>query len=103
MSSVDGKWNITINTAMGSQAGKLHLVTAGTTLSGKATMPNGELEIVNGTADGNDLKWDIKVKRPLPMTGHFSATVAGDALSGTAILGPMGEASFEGSRATSDD
>ncbi|WP_102143330.1 hypothetical protein [Mycobacterium hubeiense] len=103
MSTPDGSWKILVKTPLGSQAGRLDLATEGTTLSGKATMRDGELDIVNGTADGNDLNWEIKVKRPLPMTGHFSATVAGDRLSGKAKLGPMGEATFEGSRITGDD
>jgi carbon-monoxide dehydrogenase large subunit len=101
--SVDGKWKIMIKTPMGPQAGTLDFATEGTTLTGKATMRDEKLDVVNGTANGNELKWEFKVKRPLPMTGHFSATVDNDKLSGKAKMGPMGEAPFEGWRVPDDE
>ncbi|MFV0496417.1 hypothetical protein [Mycobacterium sp.] len=101
--SADGKWKITIHTPLASQAGTLELATTGMALSGTATMLAGGGHPVNGTVQGENLTWQITVKRPLPMIGHFVTTVAGDELSGTAKLSLVGQATFEGSRVVADN
>ena len=53
--SAYGKWEITINSPLGSQTGTLELTTTGTALSGTATMLAGERYPINGTAEGNNL------------------------------------------------
>ena len=96
--SADGIWNCTINSPMGSQEGKMTLVTDGNSLSGKMDGPQGTQEFEGGTVDGNDLAWKMEMTSPMPMTLEVSASVDGDAISGNIKLGAFGDASFSGTR-----
>ncbi len=97
--SADGTWNTTMNTPMGAQNGSLTLTTNGAELSGKMSSPQGEMAIENGTIDGANLAWKAAITSPMPMTLEFTATVDGDAITGTVKLGAFGEAEFSGTRA----
>jgi hypothetical protein len=98
--SADGTWNTTINTPMGAQNGTLELNVDGSDLSGKMSSPQGEMAIENGAIDGDSLSWKAAITAPMPMTLEFSATVDGDAITGTVKLGAFGEAEFSGTRAS---
>jgi len=98
--SADGTWNTTINTPMGAQNGTLELNVDGNDLSGKMSSPQGEMAIENGAIDGDSLSWKAAITAPMPMTLEFSATVDGDAITGTVKLGAFGEAEFSGTRAS---
>ena len=98
--SANGIWNITINTPMGAQNGTLELNVDGSDLSGKMSSPQGEMPIENGAIDGDSLSWKAAITAPMPMTLEFSATVDGDAITGTVKLGAFGEAEFSGTRAS---
>lgn len=97
--SADGTWNTTMNTPMGAQNGSLTLTTNGAELSGKMSSPQGEMAIENGTVDGANLAWKAAITSPMAMTLEFTATVDGDAITGTVKLGAFGEAEFTGTRA----
>ncbi|HZU73282.1 MAG TPA: hypothetical protein VE990_10990 [Acidimicrobiales bacterium] len=97
--AADGTWNITINSPMGSQAVTLTLATDGNKLTGKASGPQGDLELTDGTVDGDNLTWKASLTQPMPITMEFTATVDGDKISGEAKLGSFGSASFSGTRA----
>jgi hypothetical protein len=98
--SANGTWNTTINTPMGAQNGTLELNVDGSDLSGKMSSPQGEMAIENGAIDGDSLSWKAAITSPMPMTLEFSATVDGDAITGTVKLGAFGEAEFSGTRAS---
>lgn len=98
--SANGTWNTTINTPMGAQNGTLELNVDGGDLSGKMSSPQGEMAIENGAIDGDSLSWKAAITAPMPMTLEFSATVDGDAITGTVKLGAFGEAEFSGTRAS---
>ena len=98
--SANGTWNTTINTPMGAQNGTLELNVDGSDLSGKMSSPQGEMAIENGAIDGDSLSWMAAITAPMPMTLEFSATVDGDAITGTVKLGAFGEAEFSGTRAS---
>ena len=98
--SANGTWNTTINTPMGAQNGTLELNVDGSGLSGKMSSPQGEMAIENGAIDGDSLSWKAAITAPMPMTLEFSATVDGDAITGTVKLGAFGEAEFSGTRAS---
>ena len=98
--SANGTWNTTINTPMGAQNGILELNVDGSDLSGKMSSPQGEMAIENGAIDGDSLSWKAAITAPMPMTLEFSATVDGDAITGTVKLGAFGEAEFSGTRAS---
>lgn len=97
--SADGTWKTTMNTPMGAQNGTLTLATDGGTLTGKLSGPQGEIDISDGTVDGNQLAWKADITSPMPMTLEFSATVDGDNISGDVKLGAFGNATFSGTRA----
>lgn len=97
--SADGTWNTTINTPMGAQQGTLTLVTDGATLTGKMAGAAGEMELNDGTVDGDTLTWKADMTSPMPMTLEFTASVSGDEISGSVKLGAFGDATFSGTRA----
>ena len=97
--SADGTWNTTMNTPMGAQQGTLELATDGGTLTGKLGGPQGEIEIQEGTVDGDNLSWKADITSPMAMTLEFTATVSGDEISGDVKLGSFGNATFTGTRA----
>lgn len=97
--SVDGTYNLTINTPMGKQDGKLTIAADGGALTGTMEQMGNTVDIANGTADGNNLTWEAAITTPMPMTLKFAAAVDGDAISGQVELGAFGKADFEGTRA----
>ncbi len=97
--SADGTWNTTMNTPMGAQNGTMTLATDGETLTGKLVSPQGEIELTDGTVDGDALTWKADITSPMAMTLEFSATVDGDSMSGNVKLGAFGDATFSGTRA----
>ena len=97
--SVDGTWNVTMQTPMGAQAGTLTFATDGGTLTGEMGTPQGNTAIEEGTCAGNDLSWVVNMTSPMPIKVEATATVDGDSISGEAKLGAFGTATFEGSRA----
>lgn len=97
--SADGTWNTTINSPMGAQNGTMTLTTDGGSLSGKLISPQGEIDIEEGTADGDNLAWKAKMTSPMPMTLEFTAAVSGDEITGEVKLGAFGNATFTGTRA----
>ncbi|TDJ25706.1 MAG: hypothetical protein E2O54_07545 [Gammaproteobacteria bacterium] len=96
--SADGTWNITTTSPMGTQEGTLNLVTDGGTLTGKMSGPQGDIEIQDGTADGDKLTWKAEVTSPMAITLEVEAAVDGDEISGSIKLGAFGTASFSGKR-----
>ncbi len=97
--SADGTWNTTMNTPMGVQKATMELTTDGATLSGKLGGPQGDIELEEGTVDGDSLTWKASITSPMAMTLEFSATVDGDEMSGDVKLGAFGNATFSGTRA----
>jgi hypothetical protein len=97
--SVDGTWNITFESPLGSQEGQLILTTSGNTLTGKIKSELGESDISNGTVNGNEISWTIEVTEPVKLSIVNTGTIDGDKLSGTAKLGDLGDATFNGARA----
>ena len=97
--SADGTWNTTMNTPMGAQNGTMTLTTDGNTLTGKLSGPQGEIDLEDGTVDGDNLTWKASITSPMAMTLEFSATLNGDEMSGDVKLGAFGNATFTGTRA----
>ena len=96
--SADGTWNTTMNTPMGVQNATLTLATDGGQLTGTMSGPQGELELQDGSIDGETLAWKADITTPMAMTLEFSASVDGDEISGSVKLGSFGNASFSGTR-----
>ena len=90
--SADGTWNTTMNTPMGAQQGTMNIATDGGSLSGTVSGPQGDIEVSDGTVDGNNLTWKAAITTPMAMTLEFSASVEGDELKGSVKLGAFGNA-----------
>ncbi|MDC0214450.1 hypothetical protein OAL14_06510 [Gammaproteobacteria bacterium] len=97
--SVDGTWDITTDTPMGAQKGTLSLATDGGTLTGKMSGAQGEIEIEDGTVDGDDISYKFSITSPMAITIEVTASIDGDNISGSAKLGAFGNATITGSRA----
>ena len=97
--SVDGTWDITTDTPMGAQKGTLSLATDGGTLTGKMSGAQGEIEIEDGTVDGDDISYKFSITFPMAITIEVTASIDGDDISGSAKLGAFGNATITGSRA----
>ncbi|HEY1833971.1 MAG TPA: hypothetical protein VGG08_06000 [Solirubrobacteraceae bacterium] len=97
--SADGTWKITVQTPMGAQASTVELSSEGGGLSGTQS-GNGESgAIYDASVDGDSASWKIDITRPLALTVTFTATIDGDAISGTARAGAFGSSPFSGTRA----
>lgn len=96
--SADGNWKITINTPMGAQTVDASITTSGDTFTGTTKGQMGE-QSVSGKVSGDTLTWSTAITSPMPMTLEFSATVAGDAMTGNVKLGAFGNAPLTGVRA----
>ena len=97
--SVDGTFNTTTNTPMGTQTGTLTLVTQGDKLTGKLVGQAGEVVIKDGSVDGNSVAFKADITQPMALTLEFTATVEGDSIDGDVKLGAFGNATFTGTRA----
>jgi len=96
--SADGNWKITINTPMGAQTVDASITTSGDTFTGTTKGQMGE-QSVEGKVNGDTLTWSTAITSPMPMTLEFTATVAGDSMTGNVKLGAFGNAALTGVRA----
>ncbi len=96
--SIDGTWKVTMNTPMGAQNVTMTLTSDGGTLGGTFASPQGNIEISEGTVDGDTAAWKMEMTQPMAMTLEAKATVDGDTIKGEVQLGTFGTASFEGTR-----
>lgn len=97
--SVDGTWNITLQTPLGSREARLTLSSSGGTLTGTLAADIGSTEIAAGTVEGDQASWTADVTDPMALTLEFSARVEGDMMSGSVRLGMFGTAPLSGTRA----
>jgi hypothetical protein len=95
---VQGRWNITIDTPMGQRSGVLELQVQGKSLNGSLSDGEHHVAITDGTVDGNRLKWQAKITKPMRLSFKFTAVVQGDHISGAARH-MLGNATFSGTRA----
>jgi len=92
-----GSWKITLSTPMGPQDMTGIFTANGSALTGSIESPLGS-EAISGTVDGDTLKWDMNVTKPMPLTLSFDITVDGDTLAGTCKLGMFGNGGVSGVR-----
>jgi hypothetical protein len=98
--SVEGTYDIAIQSPMGEQKGQLTVQPSGDGFTG--TVSNammGTMEVSEGKIDGNKLTWKMDMKVPMPMTLDCDATVDGDAITGSVKAGAFGSMALTGTRA----
>ncbi len=97
--SIDGSWDITVQTPMGAQSSRLELKADGSALTGTQAGNGQQLDIYDGSVDGDNATWKVDITQPFPLTVTFSATVDGQSISGTAQAGTFPPAPFSGTAA----
>lgn len=99
--AVDGKWNITMNTPMGSRQTTLELNASGAALSGTWVGQQGPQQFSGGTVDGDNVAWQVDMSGPMgAMTLSFKGKVEGDNINGDVQFGSFGSGTFTGTRAS---
>jgi hypothetical protein len=98
MTSIDGSWNLDVQTPMGPQTGTLEVTSDGGSLTGSTTNNGETVDIFEGTVDGDSASWKANVTKPFPMTLTFNVTVQDDAMSGTAQAGAFPPSPLAGTR-----
>lgn len=97
--SADGTWNIVLNTPMGKQRSVLELVSEGGRLTGTGRAMGSSMPVQDGTVDGDEITFDMRVGKPIPMTLKFRLTISGTTLEGDVVAGPLGRQKVTGERA----
>ena len=87
-----------LSTPMGPQEMTGHFETRGQSLGGYLRSAEGE-QGFSGTVEGNRLKFDLKVEKPMKITLKYDLTVDGDRISGKVKMGIFGSARLSGHRA----
>src|SRR5215475_9935924 len=98
MSTIQGKWHITLNTPMGERKGVLELKVEGKKLSGSLSDGEHFAAIHDGKVDGNKLKWSAQIEKPMRLSFKFTAVVENERISGAAKH-MLGSATFSGVKA----
>ena len=88
-----------MSTPMGDRSADLSLTTNGGALTGTQAADGNSGEIFDGTVNGDDVAWKLKITDPMPLTLAFTGKVEGDSISGEMGIGPMGSFPFTGTRA----
>lgn len=96
--AIDGDWNMVLSTPVGPQEMLGHFETDGGKLSGYLRSAEGQQDFT-GTVEGNQIKFDLKVEKPMKLTLKYDILIEGNKLSGRVKMGIFGKAKLTGSRA----
>jgi hypothetical protein len=98
--SINGKYNVTVDTPIGPQNGSVTFRSKGTVLNGDYQIAGGN-GTFTGTVDGENAKWAMTVPDPMggTITLTFDVKVTPSDLSGDVILGPYGNSFVRGKKA----
>ena len=97
--SIDGKYDVELQTTLGPQAIGLTLKTDGNSISGTMDGHFGQQSFSGGTVDGNDVAWTVRLPSPVGvMQLDVKGTVDGDSIEGQVQLGSFRPSIFKGRR-----
>src|SRR5258708_27745631 len=92
--SVDGTWDLTMQTPMGERTSSATFASAGGTLTGTQTAEGNTTDIADGTVNGDSVGWKVSITNPMPLTLEFTGTVSGDDMSGDMNISRFGSWPF---------
>ena len=96
--SIAGRWNVTMDTPIGTQKFVWNIKPAGAGWTGTMDSQGGVSDMTAVKVDGNTLSFDTAVNSPMgTIQLAFSATAAGDTISGTCKT-MFGDNQFSGVR-----
>ena len=96
--SVAGSYDCVVKSPMGDQKSTMTVTVDGDTWTGTNAGAQGSLDVYDGKVDGNTLTWKMDMKVPMPMTLEGTATVDGDAITGSVKAGMFGSMALSGTR-----
>lgn len=95
----DGDWAVSVSTPMGEQKGSFTVAVNGERFDGILANPlMGELATLDGRVSGDSLSWRMEMTKPMAVKLDCTATVEGDAISGTVKAGFFGTFKLSGTR-----
>ena len=94
---IDGDWKMVLASPVGPQEMTAHFETDGENLSGYLSSPEGRTDFT-GTVAGGDLKFEVKVVKPVKITLKYNLAVTGDRIAGKCKMGIFGSAKVTGQR-----
>lgn len=94
---LDGAWHITMSTPMGPQEMTAHFRRDGNTVSGELESEQGS-QAFTGALDGNRIRFDLAVEKPMKLTLKYDINIQGNILTGKAKMGIFGSAKLNGKR-----
>jgi hypothetical protein len=97
--SVAGTYECVTKTPMGDQKSDITITVDGDTFTGTNAGAMGSMSLDNGKVDGNKLTWTMNMTVPMPMKLEGTATIDGDALTGSIDAGAFGAMPMTGTRA----
>lgn len=95
--TVDGRWKMVLSTPVGPQEFTAHFVTDGGVLTGTLYSAMDPQDFT-GTVSGGNIKFDLKVTKPLALTLKYDVQIDGDKLTGKVKMGFFGTAKLVGTR-----
>lgn len=96
--SVAGSYECVVKSPLGDQKSTLTVNVDGDSWTGTNAGQQGSLEIKDGKVDGNTITWKMDMTVPMPMTLEGTATIDGDALTGSVKAGAFGTFPMSGTR-----
>ncbi|MFD8565594.1 hypothetical protein [Streptomyces sp. NPDC059639] len=98
--SVEGTWDLTVSTPIGTLKAVVELRASGGELTGVAHGAGEKVPLTDVELDGDRLTWRQAVTKPLRLNLAFAVTVDGDTLAGTSRAGRLPASKVTGSRRT---
>ncbi|MCT7355849.1 hypothetical protein N4P33_27395 [Streptomyces sp. 15-116A] len=96
--SVEGTWNLSIATPLGTMNAVVELRRHNGVLTGTAHGAGEEVPLHDVALDGDRLTWKQAVTKPLRLNLAFDVTVDGDTLRGTSRAGRLPASKVTGER-----
>ncbi len=96
---IDGDWDMVLKTPMGPQAMVVTFRTDGDSVSGVFNSPEGSQDFSGGSVEGNSVRFDLKVEKPIKITLKYDLAIDGDTIAGKCKMGMFGSAKVSGTRA----
>lgn len=98
MTDVSGTWEGVVNSPMGEQKSTMTLSQDGDTVTGTNAGAQGAVDIKDGKVDGDTFTWKMDITVPMPLTLEGTATVDGDAMTGSIKAGAFGDMPFKATK-----
>ncbi len=90
------RWQLSVMTPTGEQQGILELAVGDGSCSGRVFNEAGELALEDGASNDQELSWNLRLHRPIPMTLACRAQITGATLTGHVTVAAFGNFSFTG-------